>query len=307
MQSRKYILNGKITKAILVLVMLSTLAFKSQAQLDPFQSMFYQNRYLLNPALAGINKGLNINANYQQQWSAFPGTPKTTELTGDISATDKVGVGLNVNDDESGIIRTTRIVGSYAYHLRLNEVNDQHLSFGLSLGMNNSRVDYSRVQGDPTDGEIAQYNQLKPYIDGDIGAAYTDSHWLISGTLPNLSATLLKTSDSRFDADQLQFVGAVAYKFGLASEYNAFTFEPLAAYRIVKGYNNIFDAGVNLGITNYGVNVQLMYHTNQNISAGVGLDLKTVMLIFNYNFESGSLSSYTNGAFEIGMKFHVFK
>lgn len=198
------------------------------------------------------------------------------------------------------------MLGSYAYHLQLNEKDDRYLSFGLSMGINNSRVDYNKVKGDPTDEQIAQYNQLKPHFDGDLGIAYTDNHWLISGMLPNLGSMILKTSDSRFDTNQLQFVGTISYKFDLNGENDNFTFEPLAAYRIVKGYTNIIDAGVNLGITNHGINIQAMYHTNQNIGAGVGIDFKTVILLFNYNFETGSLSTYTNGAFELGMKLNVF-
>jgi type IX secretion system PorP/SprF family membrane protein len=300
-------MNFKNTFGRITLIILFTLiALKSQAQLDPFQSMYYQNRYLLNPALAGVVQGLTVNANYQQQWSAFPGTPKTDLLTGDYSASDKVGVGVNISDDESGIIRTTRMVGSYAYHLRLNEANDSHLNFGLSLGVNNSRVDLNKVSGDLSDGEIAAYDQLKPYIDGDLGIAYTDKHWLLSGTLPNLSATILKTSDSRFDADQLLFIGEAAYKINLQSDYNNITIEPMGAYRIVKGYKDIVDAGINLAINNYGFNMQAIYHSSQSTSLGVGLDLKSVMLMFNYNIETGSLSNFTNGAFELGMKFHVF-
>src|ERR1700744_5723346 len=170
----------------LLTLILGLFALQSQAQLDPFQSMFYQNRYLLNPALAGMDKGLNINLNYQQQWTAFPGTPKTDLLSGDYAVSDKVGLGLNVTDDQSGIIRTTKILGSYAYHLRLNEGNDEHLSFGLSLGVNNSRIDLDKVSGDLSDDQIAIYNQLKPYVDGDVGIAYTNKNWLVSATAPNL-------------------------------------------------------------------------------------------------------------------------
>jgi type IX secretion system PorP/SprF family membrane protein len=300
----KNISGSNLFKIVFITTLFTIAALQSQAQLDPFQSMFYQNRYLLNPALAGINKGLNINVDYQQQWSAFPGTPKTDLLTGDYAATDKVGIGVNISDDQSGIIRTTKILGSYAYHLRLDNANEQHLSFGLSLGINNSRVDLNKVSGDLSDEQISIYNQLKPYIDGDLGVAYTDKHWLFSGTVPNLGATVLNGSDDRFTADQLLFVGEAAYKIDLRSDYNNITLEPMGAYRIVKGYKDIIDAGVNLAINNYGLNVQAIYHTNQNMSLGVGLDLKTLMLMFNYNIETGPLSNFTNGSFELGMRFH---
>lgn len=295
-----------ITYQLALISLFLITALKSQAQLDPFQSMYYQNRYLLNPALAGAVSGLTINTNYQQQWSAFPGTPKTEQLTGDYAATEKVGVGLNINDDLSGIIRTTKIFGSYAYHLQLNNENSQRLNFGLSLGVNNSRVDLNRVSGDISDEEIAVYNQLKPYIDGDLGVAYTDNKLLLSGTVPNLGSTVFKASDSRFDADQLLFIGAVAYKIDLHADYNNMTLEPMVAYRMVRGYDDIIDAGFNLAINNYGINFKAMYHTSQNMTLGTGLDLKSFMLMFDYNIETGSLSKFTNGAFEFGLKMRLF-
>jgi hypothetical protein len=104
----------------------------------------------------------------------------------------------------------------------------------------------------------------------------------------------------------LLFVGAVAYKIALPSDYNQITLEPLAAYRIVKGYKDIVDVGVNLAINNAGLNFQAIYHNNQTMALGVGLSVKTVALTFSYNIETGPLSSYTNGAFELGMRFHVF-
>ncbi len=296
-------MKTKTLKYIFVLL-LTGISVKGLAQLNPFQSMYYQDRYLLNPALAGINKGLNVNLDYLQQWSSFPGTPKTASLTGDFSAADRVGLGLNINDDQSGIIRSTRAMASYAYHVPLSE-QGQHLNFGLSLGIDDSRVDYSKVNGDLSDEQIAVYNQLKPYIDGNVGVAYTSDRLLLSGALPSLKSTLFKASDTRFDADMLLFVGAAAYKFTIPSDYIDMELEPMAVFRAVKGYTSIMDAGFNLAMKNYGLNIQVMYHSNQNTSVGFGVNLQPVQLTFNYNVETGALSSYTNGSFELGLRLHM--
>lgn len=293
----------KFIKYILTLLLAGT-ALGSFAQLNPFQSMYYQNRYSLNPALAGLNNGLNVNLDYQQQFNSFPGTPKTASLTTDYTATDKVGIGLNISDDQAGILRSTQALASYAYHL---PVGDQHqlLNFGLSLGINNSRVDYSKVNGDLTDDQIAIYNQLKPYVEGSVGIAYTSDTWLLSGVLPSLNNTLFHTSDNRFDV--VQFMAAAAYKFNLPTESVDLILEPMTAYRVIKGNTGIIDAGFNLGLKNYGLNLQAMYHSNQNMSAGFGVNLQPVQLTFNYNLETGSLSTYTNGAFELGMRLYLAK
>jgi type IX secretion system PorP/SprF family membrane protein len=157
------LLNGKHhhlpLKAALLVLFFATIGAKSHAQSNPFQSMYFQNRYLANPAMAGIEPTLNINLGYQQQWNSFPGAPKTQSLTADDGLTDKVGVGLNVNNDQAGLIQTTRILGSYAYHVPLNG-EGQKLSFGLSLGINSSSINNSKVNGDVSDDAVQQYNQL---------------------------------------------------------------------------------------------------------------------------------------------------
>jgi type IX secretion system PorP/SprF family membrane protein len=297
-------LTGSL-KVLLVLTILLGSALYSRAQLNPFQSMYFQNKYLYNPAVAGLDQNLNINIGYRQQWSSFPGAPKTGTFTADFQPTEKVGLGLNVNDDQSGLIRTTRVMGTYAYHLPLSSAGD-HLSFGLSLGVNDSRVDYSRINGDVTDMEVAQYNQLKAYVDGDFGMAYTSDRLYIGGSLPNLKAAFFKSSDSRFDADRLLFIAIASYKFPLQGDGKGFTLEPLGGYRIVKGYKDIVDAGFNFTLNDYGLYLQSIYHTNKAVAVGVGLDQRTFALNFAYNLETGELSNYTNGAFELGIKIKLF-
>src|ERR1700761_6834601 len=104
-------------KKIFFAMLLLGCALQSRAQLNPLQSMYFQNPYLYNPSLAGMTNNLNINLDYRQQWSSFPGTPKTEAFTADYGATDRVGLGLTVYNDVAGLITQTKVVGTYAYHL----------------------------------------------------------------------------------------------------------------------------------------------------------------------------------------------
>lgn len=293
-------------KTLLVTVVLTGLALCSKAQLNPFQDMYFKNQYLYNPAMAGLDKILNINLNYKQQWTSFPGAPKTSSLTADFQPTDKVGIGLNLNDDQSGFIRSTRIMATYAYHLQLSEQSEQ-LSFGVSLGVNNSRINYDAVNGDLSDQEIAKYNQLKAYADGDFGVAYTSDKLYIGGALPNLKSAFFKNSDSRFDADRLLFITAASYKISIDGPGQGFVLAPLAAYRVVKGNTDIVDFGANFTMNTYGLYLQSIYHTNQSIGLGFGLDQTNYAFSFNYNLETGQIRTLTGGAFELGLKFKVFQ
>lgn len=294
----------KSLKVYFILGLLMACALSGSAQLTPFQSMYYQNRYLSNPAMAGVDKDLNLELDYRRQWSEFPGMPRTGSLTLDFQPADKVGLGLNITDDQAGLIRSTRFVGTYAYHLPLGDQNE-HLNFGLSLGMNDSRVNLAMVNGDASDQQIALYNQTKPYVDGDLGIAYTSNNFYIGGALPNMRSTIFKTSDNHFDADMLLFIAMTSYKIPLQGEDRAFTLEPLAALRVVKGYNDIVDGGCNLIMNNYGLYLQGIYHSNETFGAGFGLDQQSYVINFSYNMETGALSNFTNGAFEIGIRLRL--
>jgi type IX secretion system PorP/SprF family membrane protein len=295
-----------ISKIAAVTLLLTSLSLVSLAQLNPFNTMYFQNQYLYNPAMAGIEKGMNINLGYRKQWSNFPGSPETGILTMDFQPIAKVGLGINVNDDQTGLIRQTRVMGTYAYHLPLSDRNQQ-LSFGLSLGIDDSRVNYNNINGDVTDVEIAQYNQLKAYVDGDFGAAYTSNGLYVGAALPNLKSMFFKSSDERFDADRLLFITTASYKIPIQSDGAAFLLEPLAAWRIVKGYSDIIDAGFNFAMPDYGgLYFQSVYHSSRSLGVGFGLDQQTYALSFNYNLETGQLSNYTQGAFELGIKLRIF-
>ncbi len=103
------------------------------------------------------------------------------------------------------------------------------------------------------------------------------------------------------------FITMASYKIPLQDENRNFVLEPIAAYRVVKGYNNIVDAGFIFTLNNYGLYMQRIYHSSRSLGVGFGLDQDTYALNLSYNVETGALSTYTTGAFEIGVKVRMFK
>lgn len=276
-----------------------------RAQLNPYQATYYHNRYLNNPAMAGLEKGLNINLIYLQQWTSFPGAPKSQSFTTEYHATDKVGLGLNINDNQSGLFRQTRVMGSYAYHLPLDDQN-QKLNFGVSLGFNNSRVNYDNINGDITDEELAIYNEAKPYLDGDMGVSYTSNNLFIEGVFPNLKSTFFNSSVQKIDADRTVFFTAISYKINLSGETRAFSLEPLVAYREIKESANVFDAGLDFNMNDYHLDLQTIYHNNNNLGFGIAFDQESYAIKFDYNLATGQIGNYTSGGFELGIKLKLF-
>lgn len=131
-------------KKLIVIVFLLSGALASKAQQLEQWTQFYMNEYMVNPALAGIDKYFHANALYRDQWIGIQDSPRTYYLSvqGPI-ITGKMGVGGSVFSDVVGQTRRNGLQAAYAYHLALNE--KYKLSFTLSTGMLQFSVDGGKL------------------------------------------------------------------------------------------------------------------------------------------------------------------
>lgn len=278
----------------------------AKAQLNPLSGIYFQNEYLGNPAMAGINQGLNLNMGFRQQWSTIPGAPKTHSLTADYGTGKKVGIGLNIYNDEAGLIKRTRVMGTYSYHLPLND-ETQKLRFGISLGFMDDRVMSEQINGDQNDVSVGKFNQRETYIDGDFGVAYTTERLTIQAAIPNMKSFLQKESTVSV-ADRSTFFSAASYKFYFPEALDGFGVEPKVAFRGVHGFDNIFDFGANFTVANKAANVIAVYHSSQSATIGLGAIIKSVgSITANYTTATAALSNYTGGNFELSLQLSLTK
>nr|WP_255563736.1 PorP/SprF family type IX secretion system membrane protein [Mucilaginibacter rivuli] len=291
---------------IVVVIAITISSQQAMAQLSGMQTMYYQNQYMANPAMAGIEQGLNLNLGYQQQWTTVPGGPKLQNFTADYNSGNRVGLGLSVNGDNAGLINRTRVMGTYAYHLPLN-ANDDKLSFGISFGINNTYIDYTKVNGDQGDGSVQNFNQRNIYVDGDFGVAYTSQKWNLQAALPNLKSMFFTNdANNNLEVDRSTFFSAVSYKAHIDNGISNFTIEPKVVFRGVKGFDNIVDAGAQMTMNDYHINFGGMYHTNKSFTLAFGLNLTNMDILAAYTNNTGPLSVYANNTFEFGVKLKLF-
>lgn len=276
-----------------------------KAQILPLNAQYFQNRYLVNPSMAGINEGFNINGSFRKQWSNIPGAPITQSATLDQQV-NKVGWGVNIYNEKSGGIQRTKAVGTFAYHLPLNS-DDQKLNFGISFGASQDKLDLSSVRNsDINDPSIARFNDRGYYVDGDFGISYTSKGLTVEGAVPNMRSVFRK-DDLNF-ADKPIFYSAVSYKFMLGSGINGISLEPKGVFRGIKNYENLWDAGLNANFANDKLYVMAMYHNTQNATVGFGMNYKsTLYFMAYYNTATSAISGYTDGDFEVNIRVNIGK
>jgi len=256
-------------------------ATQAWAQLYPLGAQYFHNQYLGNPATAGIDSGFRADISNRVQWNDVPGAPVNQLFTG-VLRTGKVGLGLSLNKEKEGLMNSLRTMATLGYHLPLN--NDQKLHFGLSIGMLTQRIRIEDIVGNQGDPSVSNYNSREFFLDGDYGMAYTNSKLKVQLAIPNLKNFF--NTDYFRTSNFSVFYSAITYKIGNPSNKNSMIMEPIIAFRGVKGFKNIMDAGTKISFSNDRLNLSGIYHSTGNSTFGIG---------FNYNSAIGISSMYSTG------------
>lgn len=147
------IMRLRIAKIGIFVVMATTLyANRSLAQ-DLHFSQFFNSPLTENPANTGFIPDANfrVGVNYRNQWSSVPVPYKTYSVYGDAQLLrDKwyygwLGVGGVLLQDEAGagVLKSTKIYGSLAYHQLLGY--NSLLTLGFNAGVAMKRIDVSKL------------------------------------------------------------------------------------------------------------------------------------------------------------------
>ena len=275
----------------------------ANAQLTEYESMYFQNQYINNPAMAGLEEGMKLNIGYQRQWDEVPGNPILMNATFEYNGGNRTGLGLNVTSDRAGLINRTRIMGTYAYHLPIGA--EEKLNFGLSAGAKFASIDYNKMIGDKDDVVLQNFNKGAE-VDGDLGIAYTSRLLTIQASLPKLH-NLFYENDNGIQnyADRSTFYSAVSYKILLSNYDEDLNIEPLVAYRGIKGHKDILDMGARFNFPDYKMNISAFYHTNKTVSTAFGISLDNLGVFLAYSKYFGSLGAYANNTFEVGLNYKM--
>lgn len=278
-------------------------ALQVNAQLGPLSAQYFQNPYLANPAMAGVNQGLEVSLGYRSQWSKIPGAPEQQALTLGYGK-NRTGWGLNLYLDRAGLQRQLRALASYAYHLPIS--SEQSLHFGLSVGVSQQRLSLEDIQGRGDDLSAQRYNDREAYLDGDFGIAYTYNGLRLEAALPNLDR-LMRSDRENGMVDIATFYAAAGYRFGISTD-QSWQLEPKVAYRGVKGFDSVVDTGAALWFENGQLMLSGLYHSSKSATFGLGMDLrKKYRILATYTTQTSSLSNYTNGSFELGLGLRLGK
>jgi type IX secretion system PorP/SprF family membrane protein len=211
-----------MTLRTLLLLAVMGHAYLASAQQLPQYSLWLLNPYGYNPAAAGSEPSLVINALYRQQWVDLDGAPTTQQINAHLPIYFlRSGVGIRMENQTIGAHRTTQALISYSYQMDIGRSGTLYI--GVGGGYQQYSLDGTRLrtpQGDYGQGTLQHNDQFLPLGRISIGAPvleagvlYRSERWLASvSALPVFMPVLEESGGGRFRmTPQRHYVASLAY------------------------------------------------------------------------------------------------
>jgi len=170
------------------------------AQQIPIYSQFFMNKYVNNPAFAGVDKMFSVNSNHRYQWVGITDAPRTYTLSVDGPTKSlKNGIGAFLYTDHVGPTIRTGIQASYSYHLKLNEKTK--LSLSLSGGVLEWKIDGHKLSLTDQNDPALVDNIMRTLVpDAKFGFIIYGENWHFGGAAPNLLQNKITFSNTTSNA-----------------------------------------------------------------------------------------------------------
>ncbi|MDP2385150.1 MAG: PorP/SprF family type IX secretion system membrane protein [Bacteroidota bacterium] len=297
-------------KALYILILFS-LSFGIKAQQIGMYNHYFYKPLFYNPAFAGnsqVTEAMMIN---RSQWSDFNGAPQLNILMLDgIIKEKKAGLGLTLLSDKRGINKRNGGNVSYSYRANFNE--DMYLLLGLSAGLVNQTIDYSRaVSENYNDPTLFVTQQQKTSFDGNAGFAFVWKGLEVAASAPQLLGNKINyvdnTSGVKAYYTQLRhYVSSVKYKITIIED-KGISVAPQALVRIVPGAPFQYDGNINFDWKDkFWIGGSYKSNYAASVNAGVCIH-KQLNIGYSYEFIMGNLASYSGISHELMVSYKFGK
>ncbi|WP_299337383.1 type IX secretion system membrane protein PorP/SprF [uncultured Psychroserpens sp.] len=291
----------------------------AQEGLPIYSDYLTDNYYLIHPSMAGVANCAKVRLTARAQWFGQEEAPNLQTLSINSRLGDSPSaLGAIVYNDKNGYHSQTGAYLTYAHHLMFsrNEIDLNMLSFGLSAGFIQYKLDETEFLADGFDPIIAGIEQSATNFNVDFGFSYHLIDFYAHATVKNV----LNNDGINFNEQGLSYDNLRTYLFSAGntfSKYNSdWSFEPsiMFMYRDAteeasidinaKAYKTM-DFGKLWGGLSYrrsldgaefldgsGVSSQKL----QYFTPFVGVDYNNFVFAYTYSYQANSVV-FNNGGF----------
>jgi len=293
--------------------------FFAQAQdgIPTYTDYFADNLYLLHPSMAGAANYNKLRISARQQWFDQDEAPNLQTLSFNARIGDRSGVGVIIFNDKNGYHSQVGGYLTYAHHIMFSrsKADLNQISFGISAGLIQSRLDETRFDPNDFDPIVAGIIQSSSYFNVDAGVSYNFLNFSGHVTAKNVifQNRNLFTEDLEPNNQRTYLISSAYF---VDTSYGLWAYEPsflfswkertgeqsvdinFKAYREMEfgrlwgglSYRRSFDGSEYLD-GNEIKNQKLQY-----ITPVLGVNFNKFMFAYTYTYQTGSVQ-FENGGF----------
>jgi len=172
-------------KLILKGLLIFIAVISAEAQQLPQYSQYILNKYVINPASAGVENYYVGQSNYRSQWEGIKDAPRTYILgvNGPLSH-QRMGIGGYMFTDITGPTRRNGINLSYSYHVKITE--SLKLSMAINAGVLQYAVDGSEIKFENPDDIGTQSLERNTLPDAGFSFYLYNKNYFFGASAPQL-------------------------------------------------------------------------------------------------------------------------
>ncbi|SHL46885.1 PorP/SprF family type IX secretion system membrane protein [Chryseobacterium polytrichastri] len=299
--------------AMVCLALLSN-AYKAQETLPYYQQYLLDGEFLFNPAQYGKTDYVQLNLNYQQQFSKFSESPNVQSVGINANIFDRVGAGISVFRDSNGPISAGGITAGASYFIPLSSEGDRkdQFSFGTSVSLYNMNFDYSKINTEDASDPLLQgseSNIFMAYANFGVAATY---HNIFAGVSVNdIALTNDESIVNGREPSPIKFFLNLGYDWHFADNMYV---TPSALINLNTNSTRTIDYNLmatffnDINAFSFGVNyrsVQNRFDSQQlSISPVVKVRFNKFMVGATYNLGLSDIQTYGGNSFMIGLGYN---
>lgn len=291
-------------RSLFLIISVFVIIFQMSGQSEIQLNNYFWNTSIINPAYMVTDYSAQLDIAYRNQWTNFPGAPKTLYAAGSYYIEDlHTKIGLRVMQDKIGYTTSTDVNLIYSYATKLGYY--WRIQMGLALSYQNESYDLSQVNAEtPTDPAIQNLYINKNLLNADIGFELTDESWTIGGGGRNIASAFRKDSSTFVNTN----FGYIKYQHPV-NDYIDFSYmlTGIQTKYFYQGEFN-FTSYFNVMPDERAFQVGAFYRTRNEMGVMFGIDLtKNLKLYYNYDYNISGISRSSVGSHEIMMTFSLDK
>ena len=305
---------------IVLLFLLATSYSFSQEGIAVYSDYLSDNYYLIHPSMAGAANCAKIRLTGRKQWFSQDEAPELQTLSFNGRVGEKAGAGIIVFNDKNGYHSQTGAYFTYAHHLLFsrNRLDLNMLSFGISAGMIQYKLDESSFLFDGFDPLVAGITQSSTDFNLDFGFSYHYLDFYAHATFKNF------LKNEGLNSNELgiySYDNSRTYLFSTGNVFgnlgSSWSYEPSILFAHKESTKESF-IDVNLKLyreTDFGKvwgglsyrrsfegaeylsqNGQVSSQSLQYITPLVGVDFENFVFAYTYSYQSNSIV-FDNGGY----------